>query len=78
MHTKTIAELSRCLAQGEFSSLELTQTYLDRIENLDGQVNSYITVTAEQALATAKVADAEIKAGRWGCVLRPLVPEPPI
>lgn len=66
MHTKTIAELSRALAQGEFSSQELTQTYLDRIERLDAEVNGYITVTREAALAAAKAADAVIKAGTAG------------
>ena len=68
MHNKTIAELSQCLAQGEFSSAELTQAYLDRIERLDAQVNSYITVTADAALAAAKQADAQIKAGTAGAL----------
>jgi len=68
MHNKTIAELSQCLAQGEFSSVELTQAYLDRIEKFDGQINSYITVTAGEALAAAKAADAQIKAGTAGAL----------
>jgi aspartyl-tRNA(Asn)/glutamyl-tRNA(Gln) amidotransferase subunit A len=66
MHNKTITELSLSLAQGEFSSVELTQAYLDRIEKFDGQINSYITVTAAEALAAAKQADAQIKAGAAG------------
>lgn len=66
MHNKTIAELSQGLAEGEFSSQELTQAYLERIETLDEQLNSYITVTVEQALAEAKAADAQIKAGTAG------------
>ncbi len=66
MHNKTIAELSQCLAQGDFSSVELTQAYLERIEKLDGQINSYISVTADDALAAAKQADAQIKAGTAG------------
>jgi len=68
MHNKTIAELSQCLARGEFSSAELTQVYLDRIEKFDGQINSYITVTADEALAAAKQADAQIKAGTAGAL----------
>ena len=68
MHNKTIAELSHSLAQGEFSSVELTQTYLDRIATLDAQVNSYITVTADEALAAARQADAQIKAGKAGAL----------
>ena len=66
MHTKTIAQLAESLQKGEFSSEELTRAYLDRIEKLDGQVNAYVTVTAEQALAAARVADVRIKAGTAG------------
>ncbi len=66
MHNKTIAELSQSLAQGAFSSVELTQAYLERIERFDGQINSYITVAADEALAAAKQADAQIKAGTAG------------
>ncbi|WP_198263157.1 Asp-tRNA(Asn)/Glu-tRNA(Gln) amidotransferase subunit GatA [sulfur-oxidizing endosymbiont of Gigantopelta aegis] len=66
MHNKTIAELSAGLAAGEFSSVELTQSYLDRINSLDAQLNSFITVTAERALEQAKNADAQRAAGNVG------------
>ena len=66
MHNKTIAQLSDGLRQGAFSSEELTQAYLDRIGALGAQVNAYITVTPEEALATARQADAKIKAGEAG------------
>ncbi len=66
MHNKTIAELSSGLKAGEFSSEELTRAFLERIERLDGQLNSYVTVTAEQALAQARAADARIAAGEAG------------
>jgi len=66
MHLKTIAELSRGLAAGEFSSVELTRTFLERIERLDGQLNSFITVTAESALAAAGAADARRATGEAG------------
>ncbi len=66
MHTKTVAQLAQGLQQGEFSSVELTTAYLERIEKLDGQVNAYVTVTAEQALVAARAADARIKAGTAG------------
>ncbi len=68
MHDKTIAELAAGLKAGEFSSEELTRSYLDRIERLDGRLNSYITVTAEQALEQARAADARIKAGDAGAL----------
>ena len=63
MFEKTISELSAGLRAGEFSSVELTQAYLDRIERLDGDINSYITVDANSALATAAEADRKIQAG---------------
>lgn len=66
MHNKTIAELSQSLEQGEFSSEELTRAYLDRIDKLDAQVNSYITVTADEALAAAKAAGEQRQAGQAG------------
>jgi len=66
MHTKTLAELSAGLAAKEFSSVELAQHYLQRIEGLDSQLNSYVTVTAEQALAQARAADERIATGSAG------------
>ncbi len=66
LHDKTLAELSRGLASGEFSSVELTTHYLKRIADLDGQLNSYVTVTEEQSLAQAKAADERIAAGEAG------------
>ncbi|EGG98840.1 Aspartyl-tRNA(Asn) amidotransferase subunit A @ Glutamyl-tRNA(Gln) amidotransferase subunit A [gamma proteobacterium IMCC2047] len=63
MHNKTIAELSQGLANGEFSSVEITQSYLDRIKRLDSNYNSFITVTEDVALAQAKQADEQRAAG---------------
>ncbi|MCP3850221.1 MAG: Asp-tRNA(Asn)/Glu-tRNA(Gln) amidotransferase subunit GatA [Gammaproteobacteria bacterium] len=66
MHNKTITELNAGLEAGDFSSVELTQTYLERIKSLDGQLNSFITVTPERALEQAKNADAQRAAGKAG------------
>jgi aspartyl-tRNA(Asn)/glutamyl-tRNA(Gln) amidotransferase subunit A len=63
---KTIAELSKALAAREISSVELTQAYLKRINELDGSLNSFITVCEEQALTQAKAADARLSAGETG------------
>ena len=57
MHNKSVAELSRALASGEVSSVELTQHFLDRIQQQDSQYNSFITVCEENALADARQAD---------------------
>jgi aspartyl-tRNA(Asn)/glutamyl-tRNA(Gln) amidotransferase subunit A len=57
MHNLTLAQVISGLNQGDFSSLEITQHYLNRIGALDSRYNSYITVTGEQALSHAKQAD---------------------
>lgn len=57
MHQKTLSELASLLGTKAISSVELTQLYLDRIKQFDGELNSYITVTEELALAQAKAAD---------------------
>jgi aspartyl-tRNA(Asn)/glutamyl-tRNA(Gln) amidotransferase subunit A len=63
MHTKTLAQLSAGLKAGEYSSVELTQHFLSRIEQFDSTLNSFITVTPEQALSQAKAADSRRAAG---------------
>jgi len=65
-HTKTLSELSAMLDAGEVTSVELTQHFLQRISDYDSQLNSFITVTSEQALATAAKADETRKAGNAG------------
>jgi len=64
MHEKTLAELSQALQSKTLSSVELTQHYLKRIEQFDAELNSYITVSPELALAQAKAADERIAAGK--------------
>jgi len=66
MHQKTLVELAAAMQKGSFSSEELTQACLQRISNHDGELNSFVTVAEEQALAAAKAADARIKAGNAG------------
>ncbi|MBK7116122.1 MAG: amidase [Proteobacteria bacterium] len=65
----TVAEASRRIAARELTSVELTRAYLERIERLNPRVNAYITVTGEQALAQARVLDAEMASGRSRGVL---------
>ncbi|WJW75936.1 Asp-tRNA(Asn)/Glu-tRNA(Gln) amidotransferase subunit GatA [Thiohalobacter sp. IOR34] len=66
MHNKSIAELASALAAKEFSSEELTRHCLDRIAAHDGRLNSFISVTEDEALAAAREADARIAAGEAG------------
>ena len=57
MHQLTLAEISKALAAKQFSVRELTTHLLSRIEQLDPQVNSFITVTQKSALQQADAAD---------------------
>jgi aspartyl-tRNA(Asn)/glutamyl-tRNA(Gln) amidotransferase subunit A len=62
MQNKTITQLAQGLRAKEFSSVELAQHFLNRIEK-HADLNAYITVTAEQALKAAQLADARIASG---------------
>ncbi len=66
MHNKSITKLSAGLRSGDFSSVELTNHYLQRIHRLDEGLNSFITVTEMQALAQAESADKLLAAGEGG------------
>ncbi|MCM2131098.1 Asp-tRNA(Asn)/Glu-tRNA(Gln) amidotransferase subunit GatA [Larsenimonas rhizosphaerae] len=66
MHDLTLADIAKGLARGDYSSRELTQHYLSRIESLDRRLNSFITVTGEHALAAADAADAARQSGQAG------------
>ncbi|MBL0224412.1 MAG: Asp-tRNA(Asn)/Glu-tRNA(Gln) amidotransferase subunit GatA [Geobacteraceae bacterium] len=61
---QSIHELHRSLKAGEVSSVEATRAMLARIEAVEPQIGSFITVTAGQALADAEAADRRIAAGR--------------
>lgn len=54
------------LNQGEISSVELTRSLLQRIEEVDGRIKAYLSVGAEQALDQARRADTERAQGRAG------------
>ena len=50
---RPITELGRLVSDGELSARELVETSLRRIEDLDGDVNAFTHVHAEEALAAA-------------------------
>ena len=60
-----VAGLSEKIRSRQISPVELTEAYLDRIQETDGRLRAYITVTAEQARAGAKAAEKEIVSGGW-------------
>ncbi len=61
----TIHEAASQIRAGRLTSSALTEACLKRIAAHDGQVNSFITLTADQALAQAQQADQEIRAGSY-------------
>ncbi len=64
LHHRSLMQLHDSLKSGEFSSLELTTHYLNRIKQLDGTLNSIITVSEDIALEQAKEADQRIADGK--------------
>ncbi|HID97989.1 MAG TPA: Asp-tRNA(Asn)/Glu-tRNA(Gln) amidotransferase subunit GatA [Thermodesulfobacteriaceae bacterium] len=59
----SIHQLRELLSRREISSVELTRQYLDRINEVDGRVGAYITVTPDHALDMAEAADRRIGRG---------------
>ena len=59
----TITEALAKLKSREISATELTRAYLDRIEKYGADLNCYITVTPERAIADAAAADARYASG---------------
>lgn len=59
----TLRQLASALKDGSISSEALTQAYLDKIKEKDGEVGAYITVTDELALQQAKKIDSRRSAG---------------
>src|SRR5713226_3685530 len=61
----TIAEAARLIEKRELSPVELVDSRLDRIARLDGRLNSFIRLLAEEARRYAVDAEAEIAAGKY-------------
>lgn len=57
MHQLTLVDISKALASKQFSVRELTTHLLSRIEQIDPQLNSFISVSKESALQQADAAD---------------------
>ncbi|HCY62377.1 MAG TPA: Asp-tRNA(Asn)/Glu-tRNA(Gln) amidotransferase GatCAB subunit A [Oxalobacteraceae bacterium] len=65
LHYLEMSELSLLIRGGKISPVEVTQAQLARIKQLDGSLNSYAYVAAEQALAQARQAEAELARGEY-------------
>ena len=61
----TIREAGELIRTQQLSPVELVRAFLDRIEAIEGQLHSYITVLNESAMAEARTAEAEILGGNY-------------
>src|SRR5882724_5774371 len=61
-----IRELGGLFRRRELSPVDYVTDQLRRIETLDKNLNAYVTVTAERALADARAAEAALKRGDAG------------
>jgi aspartyl-tRNA(Asn)/glutamyl-tRNA(Gln) amidotransferase subunit A len=60
----TVVDLGRGLREGAFSSEELAEAYLERLEDVGPRLNALATVTRTRAIHAARRADEELAAGR--------------
>jgi aspartyl-tRNA(Asn)/glutamyl-tRNA(Gln) amidotransferase subunit A len=67
-YLKTLTELAQGLRARQFSSVDLARMFLERIERAQGALNAFISVTREQALADAALADRALAAGTGGAL----------
>jgi aspartyl-tRNA(Asn)/glutamyl-tRNA(Gln) amidotransferase subunit A len=61
----TLGDAADLVKQRKISPLELTRACLDRIEKVDGRLNSFATLTAESALRQAQDAEEQIGRGDY-------------
>ncbi|NQU96466.1 MAG: Asp-tRNA(Asn)/Glu-tRNA(Gln) amidotransferase subunit GatA, partial [Chloroflexi bacterium] len=65
--TQTTAHEARALlGNGQVSAVELTRAVLERVQELEPRLHSYITITPEAALEQAAAADATLRNGGGG------------
>ena len=66
MHEMTVAQAGRAIAARQFGSEELVRHLLERIGRLNPELNAFLTLTEDHALAAARAADARVAAGDGG------------
>jgi aspartyl-tRNA(Asn)/glutamyl-tRNA(Gln) amidotransferase subunit A len=66
LHELTVAEMSRRIAGGKLSPVELVNASLARIKSTDSRLNSFVLVTADRARKAAKAAEKAVRRRRLG------------
>ena len=61
----TISQLSKLIEKKEVSQVEVTTSFLERIGQLDGQINAYITVLEEETRKSSQEAERAILSGNY-------------
>jgi len=62
----TIKQVHEGLKNKKFTSVDLTKAYLEKIKKTDKDINAYLSVFEESALADAEEADKKITSGNFG------------
>lgn len=65
IHYRSLHSVGEDIRDGHISPVRLTEALLDRIDSVDGALQSYATVMAAQALDSARAAEREIEAGHY-------------
>ncbi len=63
LHDMTITEIGDRYRDGSLSPVEVAEAQLARIDEIDGRLRAYATVMAESAMAQARAAESELRAG---------------
>ncbi len=63
LYEETIAALHKKLIDGSLSAMELTESILERIAQLNDRLNAFITVMPEHARTLAQAADKRLRTG---------------
>ncbi len=69
LHSLTISEARSYIEKGEISPVELTNAVLNRIAAVENSVKAFVTLTKENAVASAKAAGVRVKTGDKGALL---------
>ena len=65
LHYLSIRQAGELIQRGELSPVELARACLDRIQATDDRLHSFILLLADEALAQARIAEAEILRGAY-------------